>query len=154
MKKLLFLLLVILSGQAASAQRRLAVRPKTGATMYFSLASEPQVTFEKTSVHIAYESTSVDVPLDELHSVFYDDDTSLAIGSPAASGLTLEERDGAVTLLGLPAGAHVRLFDASGRLITNGRAEPSRPYTFSLRSLAKGIYILQVQQQTLILRKR
>lgn len=28
MKKLLFLLLVILSGQAASAQRRLAVRPK------------------------------------------------------------------------------------------------------------------------------
>lgn len=154
MKKLFFLLLVILSGQAVSAQRRLVVKPKTGVTMYFSLAAEPQVTFEKTSVHITYESISVDVPLDELHSVFYDEGPSVAVGNPAASGITLEERDGVVTLFGLPAGAHVRLFDASGRLIAHGRAEPSRPYTLSLRSLAKGIYILQAHQQTLKVRHR
>ena len=92
MKKLLFLLLVILSGQAASAQRRLAVRPKTGATMYFSLASEPQVTFEKTSVHIAYESTSVDVPLDELHSVFYDDDDCVIGGGVIVRSTIYSER--------------------------------------------------------------
>lgn len=154
MRKLFILLLLALSGQIASAQNRLVVQAKNGNTMFFTLAQEPRVHFERDHIEIYYEYDCISFLLADFDSFYYDDGNGNAMNKVNNDSWTVEEKDEQVIVHGLKEDTPVMLYNAAGQLLSNSKAEKGKPLSLSLQALPTGIYIIKAQQQTLKIKKQ
>ena len=138
----------------ASAQNRLVVQKKNGNAVFFTLAQEPRIFFERDHIEINYEDDYASFLLADFDSFYYDDGNGNAMKTVNNDDWTVEEKNGQVIIHGLKEDTPVMLYDTTGMLVTGSRTEKGKPFSLSLQSLPAGIYIIKAKQQTLKIKKQ
>lgn len=142
-----------LYGTTVLAGPRLVVWQKNGKKVFFELAEEPHTTFEQGKLVIMTNSVRTEYSIkDVLRYTFDGADTSISTPDPTDTGFTQKGDD--IYVHGIQAGTAVQLYNLSGILLENRRADGQSSIHFSLTSHPAGTYIVKVGSQSLKFMKR
>ena len=142
------------------ADGHLLVVEKTDGHVYrFWLSTQPEMTFGTTTVRFANAVTTIEMPRSEMKEFRFvngsDVPTSIDAQSlPQRHVPTIGQES--VVVENLHPSDRVRLVDASGRVLDTVQlsavedSQSSSTAQFSLSSLPKGVYIIQINQQETI----
>ena len=132
----------------------LVILTKDGSTQTFELAEQPVVTIAGTNLKVVSNTADVTIPLNEIvrYTFFKRNATNIEeVGSVKES---VDYQDGVLTMDGLTAGSVVNVYAMDGRLVQSATVTQDGTYRHSLSSLARGVYIVKVNNLSYKILKR
>lgn len=129
----------------------LVVEKTDGHVYRFQLSTKPEISFGTTTVRFANAVTTVQMPRSEMKEFRFvkSSDMPTSVNSPSQPLHRVRNMAENVVVENLQPSDKVRLIDANGRVYT-AHQQSSSTVQFSLSSLPKGIYIIQINQQETI----
>lgn len=140
----------------ATAQNgpQLKVWKKDGSTVLYALSEQPVTTFSDNKLVIKTSNTTVEYPLAEVQRYTYEGVETGIESIDSDNGVLVKQEKNKLSLANLKAGAEVRLYNASGRLLDILKSNGTDAVTISIASRPQGMYIVKCGNETIKLMKR
>lgn len=152
-RKFTFLLLSLFLGLSTWAAPRLVVWQKNGEKVFYELADEPKTSFEKGKLIIVTDKVRVEYQLSNILRYTYEGFAD-AIEETEPTGTGFQQKGNDVRVYGVPKGTDVKLYNASGQLLSTVKADGTSAVHFSLSNKPSGVYIVSFGDESLKFMKR
>ena len=155
MKKLFLILFLLCFGFSIQAEMNLVIWKKDGSKVAFALTEKPKVTFNENSLMINSTNVSVSYDLDDMAKFTYVDSDEEGIRNIENDKESSFKYDGEMLLFpSLKAGSKVAIHNLGGSLVFSRTIETAGNYSFPLKHLDKGVYLVTVDGLTFKIVKR
>jgi hypothetical protein len=152
MKKIIFLLLLVINTSTLIANNTLVVHLQSGTKASFTLTTEPIITFSGTNMIITCGTSYTTYGIDDVSYYDYDDvETDI---STIKNKSNLSRQGDVITLSLLNSGSRVNLYNVEGQLIISKKADTRGNLTINLSTLSKGVYLLKSNTLTIKISKQ
>lgn len=160
MKKLLLLSLAMLffitakgsqslQGLHDNSEENLIVLTRSGETFYFLLEESPKITFKDQIMHVSAKTKSCDIEISNMARFYFSKDANRIDDLKTNEFKIRYANNDNITIEGLSAPS-VKVFSIDGKLIMAEMHSFGNETCITLESLASGIYIISINNNTSI----
>lgn len=147
MKKLVLILALLFGVFGAYAEDAFHIYTKSGDVVTMQFAHSPEITFQgsKMTVSTSTGANPVVIELDDIDAIHMRNQSGLE--DAVAEGISIVTDSEGIHFCNVPQGANVMVATIEGRLVVSTTVDAGE-YTLSTSDMAKGIYIIKINQFT------
>lgn len=134
--------------------KALMVNLKDGSSQYFMLIDEPVLTFDDYICHVESQQLSADFDMTAIDHAKVIDFDPASVDEIETSLIVDLSDPSVVTIKGMHPGSHVALFNLSGILLLQTRADESGRADLRIADLSAGVYVVTSKEITFKIYKK
>ncbi|MBQ9650211.1 MAG: T9SS type A sorting domain-containing protein [Prevotella sp.] len=143
MKLRLIISLLLFATWSYADEARIVIKQKSGNETTLELSTNPVITFEGEEMVITNDFTRISFPLDDVDNYTANNGTTTGITPVKANPQIM---DGRIIFSSVPKGTPIYVYSLDGRIVNQLTTDAFGKAEVSLKSLAKGTYIISAEK--------